>query len=93
MDHRARQKVFHTWEINWGPLSDMMSAGIPWRRTTCCTIKSPVSVEYWRERASGLPFRDPGLYDREKLKRPRKRAHLACLGVSQLAEGRYSRLR
>ena len=37
----ARQEAFHTWEMNWGPLLGTVSAGIPWRRLTCCTIKSP----------------------------------------------------
>ena len=27
-----RQNSFHTWEVNWGPLSETMSKGIPWIR-------------------------------------------------------------
>ena len=36
----------------------------------------------WRERASGWTFFEPGRYERVKLKRVKKRAHLAWRGLS-----------
>jgi len=31
---KAWQKDFHTWKTDWGPRSDTMSTGIPWRKNT-----------------------------------------------------------
>lgn len=41
---RAVQKAFQTWEMNCGPLSETMYAGIPWRRKTLDTRSSAVSL-------------------------------------------------
>ena len=44
-----------------------------------------------RDKESGLMFLDPGRYEREKSKRPKKSAHRACLELSLLAVLMYSR--
>ena len=34
MAPRATQNARHTWEVNWGPLSETISVGMPCRRNT-----------------------------------------------------------
>ena len=34
---RAEQKDFQTTDVNWGPLSETMSCGMPWSRNTSLT--------------------------------------------------------
>ena len=41
---RAKQKARHTWEMNWGPWSETMSAGMPCMRKTWDTMSSAVSL-------------------------------------------------
>jgi hypothetical protein len=41
---RAKQKARHTWEMNWGPRSETMSAGMPCMRKTWDTMSSAVSL-------------------------------------------------
>ncbi len=45
------------------------------------------------DRASALPFLDPGRKVTLKSKYEKNRDHLACLGLSRLADLMYSRLR
>ena len=45
MAPRALQNARHTCKLNWGPLSDTMSAGMPCRQKTCLTRRSAVSLE------------------------------------------------
>lgn len=54
-------------------------------------LRSEASGEHWLAKASGLTFLDPGRYDRMKLNQLKKRAHLACLELSLLAERMYCR--
>lgn len=37
------QNALHTWDENWGPLSDTISAGIPCNLKTCCSNNLAVS--------------------------------------------------
>ena len=45
MAPRALQNARHTCEVNRGPLSDTMSAGMTCRQKTCLTRRSAVSLE------------------------------------------------
>ena len=45
MEPKALQNARHICEVNWGPLSETMSAGMPCRQNTCLTRRSAVSLE------------------------------------------------
>ena len=58
--------------------------------TMISTGASPTGDENWRDKASGLVFREQGLYVRVKLNLPRKSAHRAWRRFSLWAEHKYA---
>lgn len=84
--------LFSCFQLIFWPMSQVIAPTKHNFRSMVSVISFLYGAGCMPECVSVLVFLEPGLYEVDKLKKGKKMAHRACLGLSCLTVFRYSRL-